>query len=342
MATIQAIAHKVGVSTETVSRVLNRGALSSRSDAVRRAEHIRAVARQLGYRSNAAAKAISTGRFGSVALVQSTHWGRSTLPGFLINGVSRALARDDLSLLLTQLPDEELVSKGYLPKFMRQNMCDGLLINYTDHIPAPLFARLREGSVPCIWLNTKLPHDCVYPDDAQGAAMLTQTLIKAGHRAIAYADCSHGLDQKSPHYSALDRENGYRQAMDDAGLNPRVVRPATTLEGHARADFSEQWLARSPRPTAVVCNSSGTAIPLALAAARLGLRVPADLLIASHDNVAETIAGTPFPTAVVPQEQMGRTAVEMLLRKLENPEVSLPAKALAFPLNAGHLVGPRN
>ena len=81
-----------------------------------------------------------------------------------------------------------------------------------------------------MWVNAKFEVDCVYPDDYGAAKSATRQLIELGHRRIAFVHFINPLfgatfEESRPrfHYSVEDRAFGYRDAMREAGLSPRVA-----------------------------------------------------------------------------------------------------------------------
>ncbi len=335
--TQQHIANRLGVSRFTVSSALSgKGRISEQTRM-----QVLEAAESLGYRTHHAAQATRSGKTGCIALVASTDYGRSSLPHQLIEGLQSELLAHDLHLILAQMPDEQLARRGTLPKFMRQTLCDGLIINYTDHIPNGMLQALREDPIPSVWINTKQPTDCVYPDDRHGGRIATEALIEQGHRQIAYVDYSHGLDNTDPHYSSVDRAMGCTDAMEAAGLQPRLIRPPTTLSAADRLAFSRRWISQPDRPTAVVCYSAtSVAIRTVFAAISQGLNVPGDLAIASIDDHPDSTTGIEFATAVVPQLEMGRQAVALLRQKIADPDRTLAPAAIPFTFDTGHTCVP--
>ena len=90
------------------------------------AEKIRAAARELGYRPNAAARATATGRFGAVTLVLSTTGNRSTLPGELLGGIHDALDRAGKHLITATLDDDERLTDPHsMPRLLTEACSDG-------------------------------------------------------------------------------------------------------------------------------------------------------------------------------------------------------------------------
>jgi len=334
----------------TVSAILNRRYTPRRKDAVQRAKRIRRIARELGYRPNAAARTMASGRFGAVALLMSADVsGRSSLPGGLLRGLTSALDARGMYLAIADLPDERLTDERFVPKILREWMSDGLLINYNWQIPARMIEIIEDYKLPSVWLNCKREHDCVYPDDFDAARRLTSLLISRGHRRIAYADFHHGFgSEPDEHYSKADRWSGYWAAMAEAGLTP--MRIDTGDSPHRNRSTYEFWaapaatcLSAQDRPTAVIGYSHDDLGAFALAARGLGLRVPDGLALATFGEGERVfIHGLQVPAAQLPEERVGRTAVERVLEKIESPLRTLVPVSVPFDLNERGLVGPRS
>ncbi|MEM6551200.1 MAG: LacI family DNA-binding transcriptional regulator [Planctomycetota bacterium] len=329
------IATSLGISQYVVSNAL-RG-VGRVAPATR--ERVRRAAREMGYLPNAAARATRGGRFGTVALLTSTDPMRSGLPHAMLRGIQDTLADADIDLVLNRAPDRELAEGTYIPRFLREHSCDGVLINYTDHLPPGFEESLSDQELPCLWLNTKRDADCVRPNDLHGGRSATEVLVRKGYRDIVYADYSHPAEPVEVHYSARDREAGYRQAMEAAGLSPRVIRPTGGPVGVTeRTAFSRSWLERDGCPEAVVCYSPGTATPIAFAAAMLGFSVPDRLRVGSINEQAQILMDHDTTLAVVPNRATGRLVAERLLEKVDDPSRSFAPIAVPFesPLDYPH------
>lgn len=337
MVTIEKIARASGVSPSTVSHVLGRRSHLFRAET---RDKVMLTAESLGYRPNAAAKAVATGRFGGIALLLSTQQYRSSLPGGLLWGINAGLVDRDLQLSLAMLPDEKLTNEGFVPKLLRQLSADGLLVNYTDHIPSQMLDLIGRYKIPSVWINAKQPADCVHPDDFAAGRAATEHLLARGHRQIAYADFLHTIHtpEAACHYSVLDRRAGYVAAMVDAGLTPRLLLRSEREPTDEPSRIARAALSGPDRITAVV----GYAIPslnaIASEAEAIGLRVPADLSAITFNNGPATLGYRPATTLLVPDEAVGRIAVEMLNEKIDNPAIALPCQAVRFEFESGQSV----
>jgi DNA-binding LacI/PurR family transcriptional regulator len=150
------IAARLGLAPTTVSHVL-----AGRGDRVRiKAETQRRVldaARELGYRPNASARAMRTGRFGSAALIQPLH--NVFLPADFLLAAAGELERQQMHLSVAQIPDEVLGGEdraaGFLPKVVRELTADGLLINMIVGIPDEFVRAVRAHQIPTVFVNSR-------------------------------------------------------------------------------------------------------------------------------------------------------------------------------------------
>lgn len=337
MVTLEEIAQRAGVSRNTAARALSGKTKANWLSTARRVAHIRRIARHMGYLPNAAAQATRGGRFSAFTLLLSTQGGRSTWSSDLLDGILDAMGAFGLHLNIAKLPDEVLTDAAALPRLLTTLASDGLLVNYTDHIPEPMIGLIREHRVPAVWVNSKQAHDCVHPDDFGAGRLAAEHLLGLGHTRIAFADYSHALGMlEEAHYSALDRAAGYSAAMQRAGLSPRVIRQPKYAPMPNREGFSVDWLSKPRRPTAVVCHSAGTLLPLYAACRTLRLAIPDDL------SVVHIGADTPIPLAVTPtlacidEKGVGRAAVEMLVRKTADPHSHQAPHCVATTLGLGN------
>lgn len=313
----------------TVSSVLRGKGGASRETA----ERIFRIARELGYRPNLAARATVTGRFNCVGLILSTEERRSTTSRKLLDGISSVLSEAGLHLAMAVVPDQKLQDESYVPTILQTCMCDGLLINYTDHIPPATHDLIHRYRIPSIWINSRQSDSCVYPDDYQGAQALTRHLIGMGHRRIAYVDLVNYLTFDEKHYSAVDRQNGYVQAMNAVDLKPQIVELLSLTDSGLQMAY--QLLSGPDRPSAIVCYGRTDVITILCAAQGLGLHCPRDFSLASFDNSPIKVMDWQVTTAIVPDRQVGRLATQMLLESIRDLNITHPPTAVPMTLEPG-------
>ncbi|GAB4456338.1 MAG: LacI family DNA-binding transcriptional regulator [Armatimonadaceae bacterium] len=335
--TMKDIALRAGVSRATVGFVLS-GDNSPVQISEETQRRVRAVADELQYRPNSVARAMRSGRFGSVALILSTVRTHSIIPVPLLDGIHDALAKHDLLLVLTRMPDEKLTSDGFVPKILRESSSDGLIINYNANIPAEMIQLVHSHQIPAVWVNSRQKADCVYPDDFGGLYQAVQILVEKGHRRIAYVDLS-----LSSHYSAVDRAAGYEQGMNDAGLIPQTVRPFGVHHTDVARSVPciREVLEGADRPTAVLTYSPHNVVALMLAVQQTRLRVPEDLSVMTVAEAASQNFGLTFDTMVLPEYPMGEEAVEMLIAKINDPAMVCKPRALPLTYQAAQTVAAK-
>ena len=241
--TLSEIARRAGVSRQVVGKVLNGGTVTGCNASEKTRERIEGIAREGGYRPNLAAQTIARGRFNCLGLIRSTSVHSSALPVPMLDGIQEALAERSMHLALATLPDEALTDGASLPRILQTQMCDGLLVDYTDHVPEGLERIIDHHRIPAVWVNRKLPLDAVYPEERAAGVALTRHLIEQGHRSIGYVDLNHPVETLSDaHYSAHDREAGYALAVRESGIRPVVLRPSMFVHAPERAAWLESRL----------------------------------------------------------------------------------------------------
>ena len=339
-ATLNDVAIAAGVTHVTVSRAFSgKGpvALATREKVFRAAERI-------GYRPNTAARSIRTGRTGFIGMIRSPSQMYSVHSTCFDSELDETLHNRGLCLVRDIVADPaELEGVSTTPpRIVRENTVDGLLVNYAFGTPPMVRDLLDRCRIPAIWFNRKRTENCVYPNDFGAAFEGTQSLIAQGHRRIAYVkvdSCIAWTKDREPHYSFVDREAGYRQAMNDAGLMPqsldisRIPSKPADRPGHLMRSFVE-ILGRADLPTALLCEKGGRV--MLFAAATLGLRVPDDLSVMTFDSQASADHEVAVDRLLIRHRAMGRLAVEEICELIKHS--SAPRKPVTIPFEF-HRVG---
>jgi len=157
-------------------------------------------------------------------------------------------------------------------------------------------------------------------DNHRAGYMATQELIRLGHRRIGFV----GYDVAPPTGSRLD---GYRDALNDAGiLFDRSLTAIQSLEPGAAprtltfAAFIGSLSSRPDRPTAVVLHTEELPFLAYPLLKKQGLRIPKDLSIVAIGTADHAEALEPsLATVMLPCREMGETAMEVLMERLQNP-----------------------
>lgn len=315
--TVQDIARHCGVSQTTVYEILGRSAHRYRPETQ---DMVRAAAAELGYRPNAAARAVSVGRFGMIGVVTSapgqapTQHRSDFLPGI-------EEAAEGSSVVFARVAADPTAADG--SRLLVEDAVDGLII-----LPEVTDDQLRrlDPRVPVVRVNRKLAEDAVYPDECAAARRVTTMLLGSAAAGVVYVDQS-----RNPHASASDRRDGYLQAMVDAGRRPDLQLGPNGVADDDWPRWVRSWLPACPRPLGVVAYGASTALLVLRVALELGWRLPEDLRLA-------TFAGPeigdfrylPMACLYIPQRDMGRAAMRMLLERIAAGGASRPAVTVPY------------
>jgi LacI family transcriptional regulator len=100
------------------------------------------------------------------------------------------------------------------------------------------------------------------------------------------------------------------------------------------------WLSGPDRPTAIIAYEAVYAVPVFCAALSLGLQIPQDLSLLTFHDKPVTEPGICISTMLIPAEEMGHTAVDMVLQKIASPEDDLSPQAVTFGFEKGRTCAP--
>jgi len=304
--TIRDVAARAGVSTSTVSRVLDERLPRSDSAAARR---VRAAALELGYRRDVAAASLRRGGTQAVGVLV----GRLSDPvmGLLFEAIADACEQRHLFALVGTTHDEE-ERERHAAEALLQRRVDGLILTTArigDDFPAVLRGR---GVAHVLALRGDGTSPSSVGDDELGGYLATRHLVDLGHRRIGLvAGPEHAV-------SARNRRAGYERALGEAGVAaaPELVRGSTFgMESGEVAGAA--LLGQADPPTAVFAVNDHTAVGVLAAATHLGLRVPEDVSVVGYNDIplAERLP-VPLTTVRVPLDQIAVNAVELLLEAI--------------------------
>lgn len=331
------IAERAGVSQATVSKVLNNGGRNVRvSEGT--AQRVRQIAESLGYRPNAAARAMSRGKFNAIGLLLSPNYGRSRVFELLFHYLRLELTERGQHLVMGDLPDDKLTDFTVMPKIFREWSVDALLVNYTHQLPPGMLELVRALPSPSVWLNTKLDRNCVYPDDYRAGREMTSRMIELGHRRVGYWNLVPA--GATAHYSATDRYRGYRDVMNEAGLPLMDLRPDHELPGPEQLPFATAMLTRGERPTAIVADGFYPLTAVILSAMQVGLRLGRDLSAVCVHQEPAVLGGLAISSMELDHKQMARHAVGCLVEAVDHAAHSQPAIAVPYLFRPGATMGP--
>jgi LacI family transcriptional regulator len=318
--TAQDVADLAGVSRSSVSLVLNgRG---EGNIAPHKQQAIMEAARRLNYKPNAVALSLRSQRTRTIgALTWSAAAGFPML--ILQAALEAAIERDYLLLILDTSGGDEQEARAL--SILQDRQVDALFViapELVDFAPAELMT-----SVPTLLVNCADPRaglTSLVPDESAAAASAAQLLIEAGHTRIGLV-----TDPPDAILTRL-RLAGVQEAVLAADLEALAqIAAGRDTESGFRA--ATELLGGEEPPTALICTRERLAVGAVLAAARLGLRIPADLSVVSLDD-GEGLAGQlapPLTTIERPDRLIARQAVTIMLDWLSGKNES-PIRQLSF------------
>lgn len=303
------VARRAGVSHQTVSRAINA------PDTVRPATlaRVRAAIDELGYRPNAAARALVTDstRLIGVVTSSSSFLGPASTSA-AIELAARAAGYGTLVTAL-QVADRREVEDAFA--FLVGRGVDGIIAVAPRQSVADAAGRVAR-SVPLVVVADGLtPSERVHVvsvDQALGARMAVRHLLATGREDVAHV--AGPLDW----FDAAARLSGWRGALEDVGAQPGALVQGDWSAESGYAALAD-LLARGGRlPQAVFCANDLMALGLMAAARDQGVTVPGDLAVVGFDDIAgAAYFRPPLTTVRQPFDELGKVCMEVLLRAMD-------------------------
>lgn len=307
-ATITDVARVAGVSVATVSKVINE------RDGVARDTYARVneVIAQLGYESSLVARSLRSHKTWVIGVLVA---GFEPFSTEILKGVAQVL-EDGQYDLLAYTGARRGGGVGWERRYLSRlsgTLIDGAIIVTPTVVEA-------DAGIPVVAID---PHTgplglpTVDSDNFDGGLLATRHLLELGHRRIGFLAGRPDLE------SARQREAGYRAALEAAGIavDPALIRAGDYLRESAHGPATA-LLTLPERPTAIFAANDQSAIGVLDIAHELGLDVPSQLSIVGFDDIPDSTQSTPPLTTVrQPIQQMGASAVRLLLSLIAGDEV---------------------
>lgn len=320
------VARLAGVSTATVSYVINNGPKPVAEETRQRV--LRAID-QLNYRPNAVARSLVTKRTNTIGFI---------LPDIL-NPVHAAIAKEfedtlwsaGFSLILGNSDEEPVREDAYLRTLLSKGV-DGVALTPTGHNRQLLYS-LTKPEQRLLLLDRQLEGldvDCVLFDNVAGTYAAVRHLIEQGHRRIGLINLTKTLTP------GKERLQGYERALLEAGI---PIEPSLVCEGDFKARAAgtrinegeillESLLQLQPKPTAVFVSNNRLLTGVLRAVRRQQIRMPDDLAIAAFDDLPHYAERRPTITAVgTSVAEFGSTSAHLIIERV-NRTYTGPARVV--------------
>jgi DNA-binding LacI/PurR family transcriptional regulator len=320
-ATLKDIARECGVDVATVSRSLS-GAYGV-NQATR--ANVLAVAARLKYRPNRLAMSLVTGKSRTLAMIISDI--RNPFFAELTRGAEDAAYEAGYELILCNSDLNPAKESRYVHSLLEKRV-EGILMNSVSGLNEEEQEELSRSGVPIVLLNRPSASarikgfSTVLADNYTGGYMAGRHLIDLGHRVIGHVT---GAVQ---HGNLRERAKGFNKSLQetDSKVTPMIIHGRHSDEGGYRM---MKKLLKRPGLTAVFAANDAMAFGAIRAIFESGLRVPDDISVIGFDNVdMASLVRPPLTTVHQPKYEMGRAAVEVLLRKAKQGEMATPEHRL--------------
>lgn len=321
LATIEDIARIANVSHSTVSRALRGSPLVK----AKTAESIRRIVDEIGYRPSAVARSLATRRTRTIGVVVTTI--ADLFIAEVVNGIEDVASDHGYSVFLSNSnadPDREV----RVVRSFEERRVDGIVVT-ASRVGALYVPMLSRMQVPIVLINNQHPSEFVHSvmiENLLASREATRHLIELGHRRIAY------LGDRGGQHCDTERFAGYRQALDAADL---PFRPELVVHGNGKPEGGMRAMASlldlAERPTAVFCYDDMTALGALRQLHASRIQVPREISIIGFDDIPiAEYTEPPLTTVRQPMRDMGRLAMQALLRLLDGsesePHITVPGE----------------
>ncbi len=303
------VARRAGVSQSAVSRVFSGASASAKTVA-----KVRRAAEELGYRPNALARSLITGKSRIIGLVVA--YLENQFYPIALERLSNALQDKGYHVLIFMAGNQTEI----VPKVMQELLdyqVDGI-ITASVGMTNDLTMRCGDAGIPVVLFNrgqddARLSE--VTSDNFAGSRRATEFLIRGGHARIAHVMGWQGSS------TGRDRAAGFRAAMAQAGMEPAALVDGM-YDRDTAADAAQALMEGANPPDAIFVGNDHMALAVMdRLRFRMGLRIPQDVSIVGYDDVP--IAAWPaydLTTIRQPVNRMVEATVEALLQQIEGDE----------------------
>jgi DNA-binding LacI/PurR family transcriptional regulator len=305
------VAKYLGMSQSTVSRVFTPGACVSEETR----KKVLIAAKELGYRPNALARSLITKKSNIIGIVMGDI--KNPFYPDVLSKFSRELNRNGYQLLFVNAQQDHIHSDD-VHQFIEYNV-EGVVVTDTN-LTSSVLTYFKDNNLPVVMFNRyneNLTFHAVVCDNVDGGYQIGRYLVDKGHYRLAFIS-------GSPYIStSLEREKGFRKALEESGYNLITENGDYTYEGAYRAAL--RLLKSVYPPDAIFCANDIMALGAIDAAKEIGLRIPEDVSIVGFDDIDQASwSAYSLTTWKQPVNQMIETTIDLLLRAIEQNEHNGP------------------
>lgn len=321
--TLREVAEAAGVHAGTASRALNEATRSLvRAETV---ERVLAAADALGYKPNLLARSFKTRRTHSVGIVIPDI--NNPLFPPMVRGVEDRLFREGYVALLANTENDPARQQRIFDQMVDRRI-DGLVLATAARHDAALDA-LREQGIPIVLINRVVQDhrfSSVSADNEAGVRMVVEHLRALGHERIAHLAGPQSMS------TGFARHSAFVATMAATGppAEPSLVVHAASMTVPEGERCAAQLFSLAHRPTAVFAANDMLALGCYAALEAAGIRCPEDVsVVGFNDMPFIDRVSPPLTTVRIPHYEFGAHAAELLLQRIESPDLPLKVVVLA-------------
>ncbi len=315
-ATIKDVAKEAGVSTATVSLVVNNNPRIS-AETVKK---VNKAIKFLNYYPSRSARGLVSKKTGNIGFLLTDDHFLRTEPFYtrIFLGTEFEARYGEYYILLTTVKSD-YNNDDPLPRFILNKSIDGIII--AGKVPQNLLDRIEVLKIPVVFVDYTTDSNCcplVLIDNVQGGSMATHHLIELGHRNIAFI----GADIIHP--SLYDRLNGYKQTLEKANIpiNEKYISTKSEYPDRQNGyDAAKTLFSNNKEITAIFACNDAMAIGAMHYLKDNGFKIPEDVSVVGFDDVeADLLLDPPLTTIRVPKIELGAEAFRVMIKHLKNNE----------------------
>ncbi|MBP7347058.1 MAG: LacI family DNA-binding transcriptional regulator [Butyrivibrio sp.] len=329
--TLKEIADLAGVSTATVSYVINHSAAVSEKTRIK----VEKIIKETGYHSNMLAKSLRKNESRLIGIIVEDIKVAHT--AYIIDGINEIAEKKKYNTILCNLRLLSKIGSRFEDISEYQEDIDHEInVLLSMQVDGIIYIGMHDRKISHVVKNSSIPvvYCYCYADgegssvrynNEQTAYQLTQMVIDKGHTRIAVMN---GLKTSEP---AQMRFSGFLRALKDAEIAiPESFIATGNWKFEDARDAAFKMLQKNmenssnDRPTAIVAMNDEMAVGIYYAAEELGLRIPEDLSVTGFDHA--DVARYIYPqltTAERPLQEMGYRALEMLIENISGENVCM-------------------
>lgn len=328
MVTIKDIAKATGVSPSTVSRVIADNPRISPDTK----KKVRKAMKKLGYHPNIHARNLVAKSTKSIGVILPSSADKALQNPFfpeVLRGIGSVTHKEQYTMMLSSgQTEEEILAE--VERMVYGSYVDGMILLYS-RMNDPVTQFLREREFPFVIVGK--PYENISEtthvdnDNFSAGKEITEHLIEQGHEKIAFIGGARDL------FVTVDREEGYKAALDEAGLeNKEAYQIHTEFLKSGGREAVESLLALETPPTAIVISDDLISLGVLSMLEDSGLHVPKDISLVSFNNVYLSEITRPALTTIDIQiYELGAQSAKALIEKTVNKKE--PAKRIIIPHN---------